>query len=66
MYTLVPGGSTTANLVEPFRTTSVQGKQGVCIGLSHEFGVVRLYILRQIQRQTKTTKKNNGQVNDAI
>ena len=28
-YTLVPGGSTTANLLEPFRTTSSQGNQGV-------------------------------------
>ena len=44
-YTLVPGGPTTANLLEPSRTASVQRKHcvEVCRGLSHEFGVVRLY-----------------------
>ena len=38
-YTLVPGGSTAANLLEPLQCRESK----VCRGLSHEFGVVRLY-----------------------
>ena len=38
-YALVQGGSSTLNLLEPHHCRD--GK--VCQGLSHEFGVVRLY-----------------------
>ena len=41
-YTLVPGGSpqrTSSNLLEPLQCRESK----VCRGLSHEFGVVRLY-----------------------
>ena len=42
-YAIVRGGSSTSNLLEPTRTTTHHRDSKVWRGLSHEFGVVRLY-----------------------